>query len=143
AFYFSPQRENKDDVLLVTNHFITPTMRYCAMDNWVVEVARNQLDDIQWRYDKLNDLILEHYGAIDWEQAWKLINFLAAETGSYVPDYYNYIKYKKYKDEQGQIKKTKAVQGCTSLCNLTTKVMQTRYGYFVDKPVTITLYNYV
>ncbi|HEX3046145.1 MAG TPA: hypothetical protein VHY08_15425, partial [Bacillota bacterium] len=47
AFYFSPQRENKDDVLLVTNHFITPTMRYCAMDNWVVEVARNQLDDIQ------------------------------------------------------------------------------------------------
>jgi hypothetical protein len=143
AFYFAPQRENKDDVLIVTNQFITPTMRYCAMDNWVVDVAKSQFDDIQWRYDKLNDLILENYGHINWGQAWKLINFLASEKDSYVPDYYNYIKDWKYKDEHNQTQKTKAVQGCISLCNLTTKVMQTRYGYFVDQPVTITLPHYI
>ncbi|MCL6589643.1 MAG: hypothetical protein K6U80_06790 [Firmicutes bacterium] len=143
AFYFAPQREDKDDVLIVTNHFITPTMRYCAMDKWTVEVVKGQLDDIQWRYDKLNDLILEHYGNIDWAQAWRIINFLAAEDGSYVPDYYDYTRDYEYRDEDGQTHKTKAVQGSISLCNLTTKVIQTRYGYFVDEPVTITLGNYV
>ena len=142
AFYFAPQRENKDDVLIITNHFIIPAMRFCGMEPWTVEVAKDQLDDIQWRYDKLNDLILANYGKIDWELAWKLINFLAPDQDSYVPDYYQHNPDYSYQTEAGHCS-TKRVLGSVSLCNLTTKVVQSRYGYYADQPVRTTLMNYV
>lgn len=143
SFYFAPQRENKDDVLIMTNHYIVPAMRFCSMDPWTAEVAGSQLNDIQWRYDKLNDLILTRYGQINWDEAWKLINFLAAEPGSYVEDYYQNNPDYKYQNEQGEWCVTKQVEGSVSLCNLTTKVARSRYGYFADQPVRTTLLNYV
>jgi hypothetical protein len=142
SFYFAPQRENKDDVLIMTNHFIAPSMRLCGMEPWSVEVAKDQLDDIQWRYDQLNDLILNNYGSINWEQAWKLINYLAPD-GCYVTDYYQHNPDYKYTNDQGQQCLTKQIQGSVSLCNLTEKVALSRYGYYADEPVTTTLLNYV
>lgn len=142
SFYFPPQRENKDDVLLITNHYIVPSMRLCSMNQWVVKVVEGQLDDIQWRYDKLNDLILSHYGAINWTEAWNLINFLAP-NGCYETDYYHHNADYQYTDEQGKQRLTKQVLGSVTLCNLTTKVAQSLYGYYVDAPVRTTLMNYV
>lgn len=142
SFYFAPQRENKDDVLIMTNHYIVPSMRLCSMDHWIVKVVEEQLDDIQWRYDKLNDLILSRYGAIDWNEAWNLINFLAP-NGCYETDYYRHNNDYKYINDQGEQCQTKQVLGIVSLCNLTTKVAQSLYGYYADEPVWTTLMNYV
>ncbi len=142
SFYFAPQRENKDDVLIMTNHFIVPSIRLCSMNPWTVEVAKDQFDDIQWRYDQLNDLILNTYNNIDWDQAWRVINFLAPD-GCYVTDYYQHNPDYTYMDLQGQQCQTKQIQGSVSLCDLTAKVVLSRYGYYADEPVMTTLLNYV
>lgn len=142
SFYFAPQRENKDDVLIMTNHYIVPSMRLCSMNQWAIKVSEGQLDDIQWRYDKLNDLILSHYGAIDWNEAWNLINFLAPD-GCYETGYYDHNADYKYTNEQGQQSLTKQVLGSVTLCNLTTKVAKSLYGYYADDPIQTTLLNYV
>jgi hypothetical protein len=142
SFYFAPQRENKDDVLIMTNHYIVPSMRLCSMNQWAVKVSEGQLDDIQWRYDRLNDLILSHYGSIDWKEAWNLINFLGP-NGCYETDYYDHNRDYPYIDEHGRKRLTKQVLGSVSLCNLTTKVIESLYGYYVDAPVKTTLMNYV
>lgn len=141
SFYFAPQREDKDDVLIMTNHFITPSIRFCGMDSWVTTVAKGWLTDIQWRYDKLNDLLLENYGRIDWNLAWELINFLAPDS-SYVPDYYADHQDYQY-HHNGKTYQTKQIQASTSLCNLTAKVIKSRYGYYADEAICTTLLNFV
>ncbi len=143
GFYFAPQREDKDDVLVATNHYLSPSQRLCAMDPWANGLTRGHDADIQWRYDRLNDLILGAYGAIDGAEAWRLINFIAALPDSDTPDYYASEPDVEYVDAEGRVGKTKEVPGMTSLCELKSMVIRSRYGYYADEPVAITLPNYV
>ena len=106
-------------------------------------VAEKQYPDIQWRYDKLNDLIAQHYGRIDSAMAWRLINFLSADAESFVPDYYRKNPDFTYTDSHGNKKKTKQIGGSTSLCNLTDLTIKSRYGYYADEPVNTTLKKYL
>ncbi len=134
AFYFAPQRENKEDVLVMINHYVVPSMRLCAMNPATVFVAKDNLNDIQWRYDELNNQILESYGNIDFEKARVLIDFLAPYHK--FPDYYQHNK----PSSDGQ---TRVLRGSVSVCNLTDKIMQSHFGFYKDEWITIQLMNYV
>jgi hypothetical protein len=135
AYYFAPQRENKPDVLLVTNMAITPAMRLCGMHPHTVAVAgKANLSQMQWRYDALNKEILTAYGQIDAIKAWDLINFLSP-FGAY-PNFYGH-------GLAPNAFKTIKIHGSTSLLNLTDRTMKSLYGYFGDEPVTLSLLPYV
>lgn len=134
AYYFAPQREKKPDVVLATNMFVTPTMRLCGMDQWTVEVAGSHFDNLQWRYDTLNQLIMENYGKIDAAKAREIIDFLAP-YGNF-PEYYK----NNIPSADG---KTVQINGATSLCNLSERTITTHYGYFADEWIALTLLNYI
>lgn len=134
GFYFAPQREVFDDMVLATNIFIEPRMRLCAMHAWTNLVAGYQLNNLQWRYDALNKLLIDAYGSIDKEKAKALIEFLAP-YGAY-PDYYAH----NMKSSDG---KTVVINGATSVCDLKDVTMESHYGYFADDWVQITLNKYI
>jgi hypothetical protein len=136
TFYFAPQREDNDEVLVVTNHYIIPEMRYFAMHSWTQRVIGKRVNDIQWRYDELNRSIydrLAERGSISFEDARELISFLSP-TG----------KNKDYHDDNPKSKDGKQlrIEGCISLFDLKNMVVESHYGYFCDKWVRLSLKEY-
>jgi hypothetical protein len=136
-FYFPPQREARTDLLVATNHFISPEMRLTSMNEWTAILAGSHADDIQWRYDELNKRLLSAIAAapegMDEKTAWDAINFLRAD-GDF-PDYYN---------PDGSLPWRRIpVHGSVSLCELKSRSLKSLYGYYGDDPVTIRLMNYV
>ena len=135
-FYFAPQRERRPDVLIATNHCITPEMRLTSMSDWIGLLTAGESNDIQWRYDELNREILAALAAaptgIDERTAWELINFLRPD-GKF-PDYYNPGSKKDWREVQ--------VHGSVTLCELTSRTFTSLFGYYGDEPVTIHLKNY-
>ncbi|BBM84178.1 hypothetical protein [Candidatus Uabimicrobium amorphum] len=134
AFYFAPQRESKDDVLIMTNHYVTPSMRMCAMNPMTIEISRNKANEVQWRYDELNVQVLSNYGNIDAEKALELIDFLSPERKH--PEFYKNNK----KSSDG---KTQRIRGSVSLFDLTDKTVKTKFGFYADDWISVTLPNYV
>jgi len=126
VFFFAPQREMKNDLMVVTNHFIIPEMRLCAMYEWSNAVARAKACDILWRYDELNRQCLEAYGTIDEAVARRLIDFLSPAGP--------------FKDYYGD---NPVIEGSVSLCNLTDRVIDSHFGYQPDPWVRLTLPRYV
>lgn len=143
-YYFCPQRESYDQLLIVTNQFVTPKMRLCQMAAWSTLTSEKYWNDVPFRYDALNDLLQQQFGAIDADSAWLAINFLAPTIGKY-PGYYVFRKSPviTYIGPDGKEHTTTEVHGCTSLCDLSHKTMKSLYGYYADAPITITLPNYV
>jgi hypothetical protein len=136
-FYFAPQRESRPDVLVATNHCITPEMRLAGMNEWTAILAGGCLNDFQWRYDELNREILDALDAapsgIDGRAAWKLIDFL--NPNGKFPEYYNPDRGRDWREVQ--------VHGSVSLCELTGRTLTSLFGYYGDEPVTIHLNEYV
>jgi hypothetical protein len=136
-FYFAPQREDRPDVLLATNAFISPEMRLTSMNEWIALLAGGNLNDIQWRYDELNREILDALdaapGGIGEEEAWKLVNFLCP-NGRF-PSYYNPGGTLDWRGVQ--------VHGSVTLCELTSRTLTTLYGYYGDPPVTLHLDSFL
>jgi hypothetical protein len=141
AYYFAPQRENNPDLILVTNGNISPEMRLTAMNDWIDKLAGEDVNDIQWRYDELNDELLaaideaskDHNNLIDDRKARQLIDFRAPGSNDYI------VKFPKDNWQVIQI------HGSISLCELKSKVITSHYGhygYYGDPWVTITLPNY-
>ncbi|WP_372371545.1 carcinine hydrolase/isopenicillin-N N-acyltransferase family protein [Candidatus Uabimicrobium sp. HlEnr_7] len=133
-YFFPPQRENKDDVLIMTNFSIVPSMRLCGMNPWTVNVYAKRYDDMQWRYDELNVQILDSYGKIDEKKAIEIIDYLAPYKK--FPHYYDKIK----SSPDG---KTKIIKGAVSLCNMTDRVIHSHVGYYADGWIKATLDNYL
>jgi hypothetical protein len=144
AYYFPPQRETRDDVILATNHYIIPEMRLSTMHGWtsfinsIKDDKIAKTDDIQWRYDKLNYLILKELarGPIDYDNAKSLVDFLSPCINKYGPDCTNYFANNPSKN--GFIR----IEGSNAICDLKKKTMEGHYGYFKDEWVKITLPNY-
>jgi hypothetical protein len=135
-YYFAPQRDKRDDVVVASNHFIIPEMRLCSMKPWTVLISQGNIDDIQWRYDELNKRIFEilnNGGTIDFNKAQDLISFLRPD-GSF-PDYYN-------PPPRLPIEHVD-IRGCISIMDLKKKIMKSQYGYYADEWVQITLPNYI
>ncbi len=136
-FYFAPQREDRSDVLVATNHCISPEMRLAGMNEWTAILTGGTLNDMQWRYDELNREILDALEAapsgIDEKVAWQLIDFLRP-NGKF-PAYYNPGGTRDWREVQ--------VHGSVSLCELTGRTLTSLFGYYGDAPVTIRLGAYV
>ncbi len=136
-FYFAPHRGLPGRVVLATNHFVIPEMRLCGMARWANRVSKGRADDSQWRYDELNDRILdivERQGAVAYDQAKDLIDFLAP-YGDF-PDYYCRIP-------RGPDGRHEMIYGSVSLCDLKRKTMESHYGYYDDEWVKVCLPRYV
>lgn len=136
TFYFAPQRENSDEILVASNHCIIPEMRYFAMHRWTQRVIGKKVNDIQWRYDELNRQIhdaLAEKGSIDLDDAKRLISFLAP-----------YGKYKNYHADNPRSGDGKEIriEGCVSVFDLKNRAVESHYGYYCDKWVRITLPGY-
>lgn len=136
-FYFAPQREHRPDVLVATNHAISPEIRLTAMNEWTALLAGGNLNEIQWRYDELNRQILDAIAAspsgVTEETAWDIITFL--RPGGKFPEFYNPDRAKGDAEIQ--------VHGSVSLCELTAGTMKSLYGYYGDEPVTVHLQSYL
>lgn len=136
-YYFAPQREARSDLIITTNHYIIPEMRFTAMYPWTANVIGNKVNGIQWRYDALNNLILtilNEKGSINYQDAKTTIDFLAP-YGKY-PAYYA-------KNPRSRDGREIRIEGCTSLFDLKNKTIESHYGYYCDEWVKITLPYYV
>jgi hypothetical protein len=135
-FYFAPQREQRPDVLIATNHCITPEMRLTSMSEWIALLTTGDSNDIQWRYDELNREILAALAAapegINEATAWDLVDFLRPD-GRF-PGYYNPESKEDWRNIQ--------VHGSVTLCELTSRTFTSLFGYYGDEPVSIHLRNY-
>lgn len=135
--YFAPQREARNDVVIVTNHYVIPEMRFFSMYPWTSRIIGDSVNEIQWRYDELNNEILsaiQNKGYINFECARGIIDFLSP-YGRF-PAYYS--KSPKSRDGmQVQIK------GSVSLFDLKQKVSYNHYGYYCDEWVRTSLPNYL
>lgn len=137
SYYFAPQREQNDELVIVTNHYIIPEMRYYTMHPWTSKIIGDITNDIQWRYDELNDLIAEAIQvkkAIDYDTAKSLIGYLSPYGEN--PAYYA----NNPKSSDG---KEIRIEGCVSIFDLKNLVVESHYGYYCDEWVKLTLSNYV
>jgi hypothetical protein len=135
GYFFAPQRETWPDLMMVTNHYIVPEMRLCAMKEWTNIVAKSRMPDVLWRYDILNKLCQAAYGSINYAKAKGLIDFLR-RGGDY--DFY-------YAGND-------IIEGSVSLCELTGKPdeegktgkrIESHFGYHDDLWVKLHLDWYV
>jgi hypothetical protein len=143
GYYFAPQRESDKNLVLVSNAFVIPEMRLFAMHPVSNLVGASNYDDIQWRYDELNnELLSELYPEPDrklkplsFDDAKRIIDFLAPYPDAKFPDYYNpSLKY-----DWRKIK----IEGSVNLMDLKNCVMHSHYGYYGDEWVKVTLPNYL
>jgi hypothetical protein len=169
GYYFAPQRESDPNLVLVTNMYVIPEMRLFAMDPWTNVIASDQYDDLQWRYDELNNQLLsrlypEPHGELtplSAEDARDLIDFLTPnpEKGKY-PDYYRPKPQSrglwrildpvldKILGRERQVPATDdwesiEIKGSVSLMDLKEKTIYSHYGYHGDDWVTIRLREYI
>lgn len=137
AFYFAPQREKNDELVVVTNHYIIPEMRYYAMHKWTSRITSYINNNIQWRYDELNSLILkviQQKGAIDFESARTIIDYLSPKRT--YPTYYA-------DNPKSMDGKEIRIEGCVSIFDLKNLQVESHYGYYCDEWVKLSLSNYV
>jgi hypothetical protein len=135
-YYFAPQREARKDMVLTTNHFIIPEMRYTCMDLWLRLIFGKLVQDSQWRYDALNDMILgaidtagqSGQNGVDYPKAKEILDFINPITGRY-RDYYGPNKH--------------VIEGAQSLFDLKNMTVESHYGYYGDEWIKISLKNYV
>lgn len=139
-YYFAPQRESQSNVLVVSNHAITPEMGLTSMNEWITFMSIGDCNDIQWRYDILNYQLqqaIDNAGdkKIDKDTAWKIINNLTPDPENDFYLYYNRGMLDNWKEIQ--------VHGSVSLCDLKAKTFKSLFGYYGDDPIEITLPNYI
>lgn len=136
VFYFAPQREKRNDFVMVTNHYVIPEMRLFAMHPWTALIAASNADDIQWRYDELNNQVLGalENGPIDYNTAKSLIDYLAP-YGKF-PDYYN-------NNPRSKDGKEIRIEGSVSICDLKNKTIESHYGYYCDEWIKLSLTKYI
>jgi hypothetical protein len=134
AYYFAPEREKMDSTVFVSNHYVIPEMRYYAMNWWTYIVSKDSLDDIQWRYDELNNELLTvlQKGYMTKDEARTTIDFLAP-YGKF-PTYYNAAN-----KPLNQIQ----VHGSVSLLDLKELTIESHYGYYSDEWIALSLKNYL
>jgi hypothetical protein len=137
VFYFAPLRGRRSRIVLTTNHFVIPEMRFCTMHPWAARVSRSSLNDSQWRYDELNHRLLatlDRDGPIDREAAKEILGFLAP-SGSY-PDYYRL-------NPRSRDGREVVIFGSSSLFDLRRRTVESHYGFYADPWVTTSLEPYV
>jgi hypothetical protein len=135
SYYFAPQREMATNIVLTTNHFVIPEMRYTAMIPWLALLFGKLAQDSQWRYDALNALIQDKLHAagqagqtgIDYFEAKEILQFLDP-AGTY-GGYYGTGK--------------KVIEGAQSLFDLKQGTIESHYGFYRDDWIKLKLGDYI
>ena len=88
--YFNEQIEERDDLVIATNHYIIPNMVFTTLSPWMKLVAGAEIKGSVTieRYEDLNKRLDEAYGTIDYEKARDLIDFMNPNRGGIWKDYY-------------------------------------------------------
>jgi hypothetical protein len=136
TFYFAPQREESDELLVATNQYIIPEMRYFAMHRWTQKIIGKRVNDIQWRYDELHRQLhdrLKEKGSIGIADARELISFLAPYGKN--RDYYA-------GNPKSRNGRETRIEGALSVFDLKNRTVESHYGYYCDKWVKLTLPAY-
>jgi hypothetical protein len=136
GYYFPPQRERRDDFVMVTNYVLTPEMRLQAMNPWIDLLGGGWQADFQWRYDTLNDLIVSKLDGrsspLEESEAWRLINYLSPDPTGPCSDYYN-------PGYAATDWRALEVIGTVSLVELTERRITSLSGQYGDAPATLNL----
>ena len=165
GYYFAPQREKNPHLVLVTNMCLIPEMRLFAMHPWTNLISASYYDDVQWRYDELNHRLLTRLSELSasgekltLEDAKEIIDFL--DPCDDFPDYYNPPPERPFwrrwldrlrgglpgsrnsEPQRGDCQDV-PILGSVSVMDLQSKRMHSRYGYYGDGWVQITLPQYV
>jgi hypothetical protein len=164
GYYFAPQREHDAHLVLVTNMYIIPEMRLFAMHPWTNLLAASHYDNLQWRYDELNNELLDRLEdanqPLSLEEAKDAIDFLSPNPQKKNHDYYDpkptstccqrlwHRLCRKFPgrhrpDPKSDHWKHIQVHGSVSLMDLKNKVIYSHYGYHGDEWVHISLKEYV
>ncbi len=138
--YFPPQREDKDDVVIATNHFILPRMRFTQQDPIVrLLYGAGPLAESIWRYDTMVDYITDNlYGNIDF---FGYDTEMPAEgSAAWIIDFLNTNGENEwfYGEPTNQ-----EVHGHHVIMNNTTKELKGLFGYMTDPWVGIDLQKFV
>lgn len=160
GYYFAPQRENNPNLVLVTNMCIIPEMRLFAMHPWTNLIASDHYDEVQWRYDELNNQLLTKLSEkkLTLEDAKGIIDFLSPCRE--FPDYYNpqpespcwrrlldrlrgKLSGHRNSDSKRDDCENIQVRGSVSLMDLKERVIYSHYGYYGDDWVQIHLEKYL
>jgi hypothetical protein len=105
------------------------------MTPWLALIFGTLVQDSQWRYDALNELILNalvaadqtgHPG-IDYATAKDILDFISP-TGIY-PDYYGSAKHN--------------IEGAQALFDLKALTIESHYGFYADEWVKLSLGRYL
>lgn len=144
GYYFAPQRESRVDLIMDTNICLVPELRFTIMTPWICWIASHDLNDIQWRYDRLNSLVLKELdpgtgaGHLNYKTAKQILDFLSPR-GKFNPCYYDRYPRSQRSPDAKEI----AIYGSTSLFDLKKKTIESHFGYYCDEWVKITLPNYI
>jgi len=138
GFTFPSQQENNENILVATNHFIIPQMRFTQFE-LIVQFMYNLLGESGnslWRYDSIINLIKQHYGKIHFFGS----DLEIPEEGSagWIVDFLN----PKRCDYYGTNLHT-PVPGHHVIINNSTKDFQGLYGYMSDPWVGLNLKRFV
>ena len=77
GIYFPEQIESWPDIVIATNHYIIPRMRFTSLTPRMI-LMQDFIDIcyIFYRYEKLEEIIKIEYGSIDLDKAQNIIDFL-------------------------------------------------------------------
>jgi len=116
-FYFKPQREDDDNIIIATNMGIIPQIRIGEMSPVPSTIITGR---IQYRYDTMNKMILDNYGNIDWDFAEKIAERLSPDN---VPGFWN-------DREIPNLPMSAQVKGVVNLMDTKRKIMKTKSVLF-------------
>ena len=129
-YNFPDPIEERPDMIVVTNHFLTPGMRPYQWAPLVALVWESYWPATEWRYETQTQLLLDQQkqGPIDWESAWAAADFLnpARPKGTFF---------------HGQ-DTTQQVRGHIALMDGAHLKFRALYGYYDDSWVEISLGDY-
>ncbi|MEJ2627421.1 MAG: hypothetical protein P8078_02525, partial [bacterium] len=141
-FYFAPQRETDKNILIASNHYVTPEMRMTGMTDWITILEQEELDEFQWRYDEMNWIIhkyMQEERKITQQDAQDIIDFLRP-----TPDHkFCTICRKFYNPTMKCDPKTIPITGSVSLFELTEMKMRSHFGYYGDEWVEVNFPQYL
>lgn len=130
--YFPPQREQYDDLMIISNNAIVPEFR-TSMMSYAGNFWEVTAHAAQWRYDELNSQLAAKYGQLTLEDCIEIVCFLSPEN---TPGYWtNTI------DDSNPM--SAIVEGTMNVADIGNQRLYTKTGYWEDKWTYLTLSQYV
>lgn len=149
SFYFAPQRDKRDNLMLAGNQHIMPEMRLLGMSDWSnLVAAESDYCDFQWRYDVLNNKLdtAINNGPMDQAKARDIINFLRPynSDGSKAEFHAYYGVHTNPDGSQQDIPFHEVmVFGSVSLFDLRSLSIETLYDHYADPWVPVSLKGFI